>query len=156
MALAKPGLAKLLADWGRAGDCGIVATTGEGEPCGAAWYRYWSDNNHSYGYVSSDVPELATAVESAHRGKGIGRALLKRLQQEAKHRGVGKLSLSVERDNPALALYETEGFNRVGQVGNAWTMVWNAFPSYALKTQDPGGYTGYGLRLGSQQGTESR
>lgn len=121
--LARPDLAKLLQDWSsRPGDVGVVARLG-GADVGAAWYRFWSDDDHSYGYVGNHVPELAIAVVPEQRGRGIGSALLEQLLEQARQRGVERFSLSVERDNPAQRLYRRFGFERVGENGNAWTMM---------------------------------
>jgi len=42
--------AKLLDGWGRAGDRAIVAATDDGERLGAAWFRLWTPDVHSYGF----------------------------------------------------------------------------------------------------------
>lgn len=122
-ALAKPELAKLVADWGRPGDAGCIAEDASGSRAGAAWYRFWTDDDHSYGYVAEEIPELAIGVVSRRRGQGIGQALLRKLLTHAAGAGVARVSLSVERDNRARQLYSRMGFERVGDVGNAWTMV---------------------------------
>ena len=126
--LARPDLAKLLAGWGRPGDAGVVAESAGGPPLGAAWYRFWSEADHSYGFVSPGVPELGIAVRAEARGSGVGEQLLRALLEEAARRGVPELSLSVERDNPAARLYERVGFRQVGVRGGALTMVAPAAP----------------------------
>jgi ribosomal protein S18 acetylase RimI-like enzyme len=63
-----------------------------------------------FGFVALDVPELTIGVVAEARGRGIGRRLLERLIADARERGVARLSLSVELDNPAMALYEHLGF----------------------------------------------
>ena len=124
-ALAHPELAKILADWGREGDAGIVAESDDGTPLGAAFYRCWTEDNHTYGFVDADTPEFAIGVKAAHRGQGIGSALLEALAQHAKANGFTRLSLSVEKDNPALRLYKRNGYETVDSEGNSWTMVKN-------------------------------
>ena len=52
------------------------------------------------------------ALMPEHRGAGIGTKLLKELQEEAKAAGK-KLSIHVERFNPARRLYERLGFQQV-------------------------------------------
>ncbi len=122
-ALADPELAKLIASWGRDGDAGYIAEDENGKNLGAAWYRFWTDEDHSYGYVAKNTPELSIGVATESRGHGIGASLLETLLSYASKSGIQQVSLSVEKDNPAIHLYERQGFSTVGEVGNAWTMV---------------------------------
>ena len=122
-AFTDPELSKLLQDWGQPGDAAIVATDGADVPLGAAWYRYWREADHSYGFVDESTPEVAIGVEAAHRGEGVGGFLLDVLLAHARSENVSQLSLSVEKDNSALRLYERKGFAIVGEVENAWTMM---------------------------------
>jgi RimJ/RimL family protein N-acetyltransferase len=121
--LARPDLAKLLAGWGRAGDAAVIAESSAGEPVGAAWYRFWSSESHSYGFVAADVPELGLAVRADCRRRGLGERLLRALLEQAGRAGVARISLSVERENPARRLYQRVGFRDVEPVGGAWTML---------------------------------
>ena len=113
---------KLLEDWGREGDTAVIAEQAS-RPVGAAWYRFWTDGDHSYGYLSSEIPELAIGVVRHYRRQGLGRRLIDALLEEAARQAVGQVSLSVERDNPALSLYRAAGFRVAAVVGNAYTMV---------------------------------
>ena len=116
-----PEFRKLLADWGRAGDKAVIAEENE-TPIGAAWYRLWTEENHSYGFVDEETPELGMAVHASHRSKGAGRALLRALIAAARNGGIRALSLSVDPANFARQLYESEGFAKVGESGTSWTM----------------------------------
>ena len=62
-----------------------------------------------YGYVDDETPELAIAVLPDHRGRGLGRRLLRELLDAAGGR-FGAVSLSVRAENPAWRLYERTGF----------------------------------------------
>ena len=66
-----------------------------------------------YGFVDEQTPELTIAVVPSRRGRGYGAELLTSLLAQAKEDGFGAVSLSVEPDNPALALYERHGFEKV-------------------------------------------
>lgn len=121
-AMARRAIAVYMAGWGRPGDRAVVAEERTGRLLGAAWYRYFSEEEHGFGFLSPDVPELTIAVDRAERGRGIGTALLDALIQQAEEDGCGALSLSVEEDNAALRLYERAGFTRIRQVQKAWTM----------------------------------
>lgn len=113
---------KLLAGWGKTGDRAVVAES-EAMRVGAAWYRLWTPEIHSHGFVDAATPEVAIAIHPGHRSRGIGRALLRELLEVARADGFATLSLSVDPSNGALRLYESLGFRKVGKVGTSWTMV---------------------------------
>jgi ribosomal protein S18 acetylase RimI-like enzyme len=123
--LRRPDLAELLLGWGRHGDTAVLAMSDPAHALGAAWYRFWSKHDHSYGFVSEHIPELAIGVRQEARGRGVGGLLLRELLAEAGQQGISQVSLSVEVDNPALRIYERVGFKKIGGEGNAWTMVAN-------------------------------
>lgn len=108
--------------WGRRGDGGVIALD-EGFPVGAAWYRLFREIEPGYGFVDEQTPELAIAVVPSRRGRGLGRELLEGLFQQAREDGFSALSLSVERDNPAIFLYERYGFRTVSERPQTYTMV---------------------------------
>jgi ribosomal protein S18 acetylase RimI-like enzyme len=120
--IEQTGHAYLLAGWGRRGDTAVVAES-SGQSIGAAWYRYWTDDEHSYGYVHRDIPELGIGIDSKYRRQGLGMLLMTALIDEARKEGVGALSLSVEKDNPALRLYHKLGFEDYDASDSAWTLV---------------------------------
>jgi ribosomal protein S18 acetylase RimI-like enzyme len=117
-----PELARYVEDFGRPGDLGIVAEQNT-ESLGAAWWRYFPSSAPGYGFLDEATPELSIAVLPGHRGRGIGTALLKALESEARERGLDRLSLSVERENPAVALYKRVGFRAVQSDRDTLTMV---------------------------------
>ena len=64
---------------------------------------------------SRHVADLGLMVAASHRRRGIGRALLEEAEVWAASRGVRKIELHVFPWNePALALYESFGFEREG------------------------------------------
>ncbi len=78
----------------------------KGTIVGAVWVRIMND----YGHVDSDTPSLAMSVYKEYRGLGIGTALLRKLLSDLKSSGYLKVSLSVQKDNYAVKLYERVGF----------------------------------------------
>lgn len=109
-------------DWGRPGDLGVIAADAD-EVIGMAYCRLFTEEDHGYGYIDSDTPEVALAVREGRRGRGIGAELLTRLAAAAPVDGREQLSLSVERDNPARRLYERLGYRTISIEGNAVRMV---------------------------------
>jgi ribosomal protein S18 acetylase RimI-like enzyme len=118
----RPEFNTLLAGWGRIGDAAFLADAADAT-AGAAWFRLWTPEEHSYGFVDRQTPELGIAVARPFRGRGIGRQLLRSLIECARQHKYQRLSLSVAPGNPARALYEAEGFQKVGEVGTSWTML---------------------------------
>jgi GNAT superfamily N-acetyltransferase len=107
--LADPRTARYISGWPRETDLGVVAEAGP-RPVGAAWVRFFPAGAPAYGFVSADVPELTIGVGADWRGRGVGRALLRAVAAAAAHAGTGRISLSVERKNPARGLYLSEGY----------------------------------------------
>ena len=119
--LSEPTLSHYIAGWPIAGDVGVVAEE-EGH-VGAAWWRFIGGDDPGYGFVDESVPELTVAVIPRARRRGVGARLLEALIDEARSRGLAKLSLSVEGDNPAVSLYQRLGFVTVGRTSGSFTMV---------------------------------
>jgi ribosomal-protein-alanine N-acetyltransferase len=67
--------------------------------------------------LAADEAEILTiAVETAWRGRGVGRALLTENVRQAANAGAKAIFLEVDKANaPALALYERLGFVKVGE-----------------------------------------
>ena len=120
--LQEPDINKYVADWGRPGDLAFIAVDSETDDLlGAAWLRLLKGDEHGYGYVDDNTPELGVAVAAGYRGQGVGSSLLAYLLEAA---GVmyGSVSLSVSKGNPARTLYERLGFRLIGEDGDSLTM----------------------------------
>lgn len=117
------------------GDLGIVAERrGDGEAVGGvAWLLFLAGDDPGFGFVADDVPELSLCVMPDQRGHGLGRMLLDRLVIAAAARGVERISLSVEEDNPAVRLYRRAGFHPVPDAA-AGTMLLEVERSPVLRT----------------------
>jgi len=122
-----PELAHYVTGWPKPGDLGVIAQ--DEQPIGAAWLRVFSQDDPGYGFIDAQTPELAMGVVPRWRGRGVGAELLGALINDAVDAGLASdagltgISLSVERDNYAVRLYERFGFQRVGEVGGSLTML---------------------------------
>jgi len=121
--LQRPDLVRILAGWGRTGDVALVAADGHGVRLGAAWLRLWTAEDHSYGFVDEETPELGIAVKPEFRHQGVGTSLFMTLLARARQDGFTRVSLSVESANPARRLYARFGFRPVRESEHALTLV---------------------------------
>jgi len=105
-------VARYVVNFGRPGDAAVIAIE-EHRRVGAAWYRLFTPDEPGFAFIDERTPEATIAVVPSMRGRGVGTQLLDRLLARAHEEGYEALSLSVEKDNPSIALYERHGFQPV-------------------------------------------
>ncbi|TVQ85237.1 MAG: GNAT family N-acetyltransferase [Bacteroidetes bacterium] len=117
-----PEIAKYVKGWGRKGDFGVKMAAEE-NIIGAVWGRLFTARNPGYGFVSDQIPEITMALMPGFRNQGFGTQLYRDFEKLAKESGFQKLSLSVDKANPACRFYLREGYEIIGEEGTAYTMV---------------------------------
>lgn len=116
-----PELQVYITDFGtRPGDHCMVAEMA-GKVVGAAWCRIMDD----YGHIDTDTPSLAISLLPEYRRRGIGTRLLNALLLLLRENGYRQVSLSVQKENPALRLYQRTGFRIVAEKGTDYLMLWD-------------------------------
>ena len=90
-------------------DRAVVAVVG-GSVVGACWVR----TTDEYGHIDNDTPSFSISIRRPYRGCGIGTAMMQSMLSELRDAGYAQASLSVQKANPALHLYERLGFRIVG------------------------------------------
>jgi ribosomal-protein-alanine N-acetyltransferase len=118
----RPDLLKYFENFGRTGDIGLVAVE-DGRLIGAIWSRLFDKESGSYGFVDPETPELGMAVVPDRRSRGVGSILIRELFKELRKTGFNTVSLSVNKTNPALNLYNRSGFIIFSEDENAFTML---------------------------------
>ncbi|MDO4796813.1 MAG: GNAT family N-acetyltransferase [Coriobacteriales bacterium] len=101
-------------------DRGLVAVV-DGAVVGACWVR----TTNEYGHMDDDTPSFSISLYAPYRGHGVGGAMMRRMLDELQRAGYARASLSVQKENPALRLYERLGFRIVGDGADKteWLMV---------------------------------
>lgn len=101
-------------------DRAVVATVGGGV-VGACWVR----TTDEYGHIDDDTPSFSISLYAPYRGQGMGAAMMRALLAELRDAGYARASLSVQKANPALRLYERMGFRIIGHGfdRSEWLMV---------------------------------
>ena len=116
-----PELQEYIVEFGnRKHDKALVAEI-QGNVVGAIWVRIMND----YGHIDNDTPSLAMSVYKKYRGLGIGTSLLKQLLQVERLAGYSKISLSVQKSNYAVKMYEKVGFTVADENNEEYIMIVN-------------------------------
>lgn len=99
-------------------DIGFVVEVNE-KVVGAVWVRVMDD----YGHIEDGVPSFAISLYETYRGQGIGTVLMQTMLRELKQRGYEKTSLSVQKANRAVKLYQNVGFEVYSENEEEYIMV---------------------------------
>ena len=116
--IEEPEIQLYIEDFGRLNDHALVAEY-ENRVVGAVFTRYI----HGYGYVDDKTPELTISVLKEYRRKGIGTALLEAMVALLREYQYEKVSISVQKENPAFQLYLRLGFTIVEDKGEDVVMI---------------------------------
>ena len=95
--IREPELAAFIEGFGTLPDDHCLVAEIEGTVVGAAWVRIV----RTYGHVDDTTPLLSISLLPEHRGRGIGTALMDRLLDHLRTLGHRRVSLSVQKANPA-------------------------------------------------------
>ena len=119
----KPEIRVFIDGFGKPDDCCLVADI-DGKVVGAVWTRILSGEMKGYGNVDEYTPEFAISLYKEYRNRGIGTALMRKMLELLKKRGYKKASLSVQKDNYAVRMYEKVGFKTVKELEEEYIMIY--------------------------------
>jgi ribosomal protein S18 acetylase RimI-like enzyme len=114
-----PELQVYVVDFGKKdSDICLVAEV-DNKIVGAAWVRIMDD----YGHVDEETPSFAISLYKDYRNCGIGTALMQNMLAVLKERGYTQTSLSVQKANYAVRMYQKVGFEIVYENEEEYIMV---------------------------------
>ena len=90
-----------------------------GKAAGAVWVRVMKD----YGHIDDETPSFAISLYKEYRGMGIGTDMMKKMLAILKEAGYEKASLSVQKKNYAVKMYQKVGFKIAEERGDEYIMV---------------------------------
>lgn len=114
----QPELQVYIKDFGKADDWCFVAEIKE-KIVGAVWVRIMND----YGHIDDETPSFAISLYKEYRNLGIGTALMGTMLQFLREKGYKRTSLSVQKGNYAVRMYEKAGFEVLGESEEEYIMV---------------------------------
>ena len=92
-------------DFGKEADDRCLVAEVDGKIDGAVWTRVMND----YGHIADGIPSLAISLYKDYRHQGIGTDLLRKMLQLLRRDGYPRVSLSVQKSNDALRMYQQAG-----------------------------------------------
>jgi ribosomal protein S18 acetylase RimI-like enzyme len=117
----RPEIFLYIEDFGRPGARCLAAEV-DGRVVGAVWVRIFSGEKRGYGTIDNKSPELLISIMQGYRSRGIGSALIKTMLEELRSEGIARVSLSVQKANPAERLYRSLGFEIVEELHEEYIM----------------------------------
>lgn len=121
--LDNPEINKYVINWNEKEDDLAIVGTKNDELVGAIWGRKFEEEKKGYGFVDKNTPEISMAVKEEFRNMGIGTSLMNQIENEFLKLGITKLSLSVDKQNPAKELYKRCGYKLYEEQETAITLI---------------------------------
>ena len=106
-------------DFGESPHDHCLVAEDDGKIVGAVWSRMMDD----YGHIDNQTPSLAISLFKEYRGQGVGTLLLRQMLDLLRQEGYRQVSLSVQKENYALRMYQRAGFEVVADRGEEVLMV---------------------------------
>ena len=117
--IEQPELQVYIKDFGKADDWCFVAEIKE-KIVGAVWVRIMND----YGHIDDETPSFAMSLYEEYRNLGIGTALMGAMLQFLREKGYKQASLSVQKANYAVRMYQKVGFEVIDENEEEYIMVY--------------------------------
>lgn len=122
LAELEPILTSYFENFGQPGEIALVVVTADGLS-GAVWTRRFKKERNSHGYIDDETPELGIAIKEQLRNQGVGTEMIRAIIGRLADQGFARVSLGVDKRNPAARLYERLGFQVHSEAETSYTMV---------------------------------
>ena len=116
--IEQPELQVYIEDFGKEDDWCLVAEV-KGKIVGAVWVRIMDD----YGHIDDETPSFAISLHEEYRNLGIGTALMRDMLEFLKNKDYKRTSLSVQKANYAVRMYQKVGFEVIDENEEEYIMV---------------------------------
>ena len=117
--LKEPELEMYIKDFGQQPDDWALVAEVDDRLVGAVWIRIMKD----YSYYDDQTPSLSISFLPDFRSQGLGQQLMMAMLDLLKAKGYPSVSLSVSKDNPAVAFYQRLGFVTVEEREDDYLML---------------------------------
>lgn len=90
---------------------------------GAVWIRVLYNSIKGYGNIDNQTPEFGIALFDKYRKQGIGTKLMHAMLDYMKEKGYKQASLSVDKNNYAVQMYQAIGFKIIEERDHDYLML---------------------------------
>lgn len=118
--IKNPEIYVYIKDFGKDKDDYCLCAEVNEEIVGAVWVR----NIKGFGRIDDITLEFAISLYKDYRGYGIGTDMMKKMLKYLKGAGYPKTSLAVQKDNYALNMYLSVGFQIIDENEEEYIMVY--------------------------------
>ena len=94
-----------------------------GQIIGAVWVRTLADKIKGYGNIDDKTPEFAISLLKEFRSLGIGTKLMQQMIEHLKKQEYAQASLSVQKENYAVKMYQKLDFEIISENKDDYLMV---------------------------------
>ena len=94
----------------------------KGKIVGAVWVRILAGKIKGYGNINDQTPEFAISLLKEYRNQGIGTRLMQQMIEYLKQKYM-QASLSVQKENYAVKMYQKLGFEIISENKEDYLMV---------------------------------
>lgn len=115
----KPELQVYIKDFGKQKDDYCFCAEVENRVVGAVWVR----NINGYGCIDNNTVEFAIAVFDDYQKMGIGTSLMNMMIDHLKKLNYSKSSLAVQKENYAVKMYLSVGFEIIDETEQEYIMI---------------------------------
>ncbi len=90
---------------------------------GAVWVRILADEIRGYGNIDDKTPEFVISLFKEYRKQGIGTMLMKKMLAYLTKKDYTQVSLSVQKENYAIRMYQNLGFEIIDENNEDYLML---------------------------------
>lgn len=109
--LKQPEIRIYIDNFGELKDDYCIVADLDGQIVGAVWVRILSGTPKGFGNIDDKTPEFTISLYKKYRNKGIGTKLMARMIEYLHMQTYERASLSVQKANYAVRLYQNMGFD---------------------------------------------
>lgn len=118
-----PELDVFINNFGKQQDDHCFVADLNGKIIGAVWVRILSGKIKGYGNIDNETPEFAISLFQEYRNKGYGTQMMKKMIEYLKENGYKQTSLSVDKNNYAVRMYQKLGFETIQENEHDYIML---------------------------------